>query len=985
MLALIALAACGGGDDGSGPTKPDPQPKPPTVASVTVAPATVSLQPRQTSQLTATPLDSVGGSLSGRTVTWSSANPAVADVSSSGLVTAVAPGTATMTATIEGKSATAAITVTPATVATVSVTPATATLEPKQTAQLTARALDATSTALTDRKLTWTTSSAAVATVNDSGRVTAVAPGSATITATSDGKSGSAAITVNRTSVASVRIAPKPLSLEPPQTRQLSVLLQGAFGDTLTGRTITWASSNAAIATVSTTGLVTAVAIGSTSITATSEGKTDTAQVTIALAPVATVVVTAPSTVVIPTQKLQLNAALRDSTGRLLTGRAVDWSSSAPQVATVDKSTGQVTGVAPGAATITALSEGRTGTLRLTVSAGTVVGTAGGTITSSDSAVTIVVPAGAVPVSTPVLIQKVTESLGSAPTGSELNGSAYRIGPAGLTFSKPVTVSVRFDPQTLPKWTMGGDLRLFRLVGGGWVAMGNPLVDAIKGTVGTTINSTGAAIRGMVRPASLGDGLFPFPADEDESGLVVRPGVNWAAVNLEPSSGSVNFQKRYVEFTAGLKPIGEPITLPAPSSTPTPLWKFRWRTTGQNGTMGGGKVTGWTTNQNEQYIATNPNLNTLRGEIDKVYVDVLLNPSEENNPSAWKITTREASVDADLKTTYEIVPADGKVNVGEDLTLRLVMRAEDGQIIEPGKDTKTKWASSGNHGKIRNGSSLLTAIYAADANPKTLPPRVDDVTVEVEAVAQIEHRDVVWEFFPLPPKMRIVRQYTESRTLQGSAKAFVTVDANYKAVLSPESTEMAPGDNKTFTVTLDPPFDDPRVQYKWSVIGNRGTIDVGSGRTPRTSVTYTAKTNATAGTDRLKVDVVTVLANTELGTIATGEAAIEISNKLQGSCTADLEYTGTAWARAKWLIIPKVMGATSYIVTASLHDGSEYNRTITGATTTNKFQYNGVTDAGSSFRINLASGVGQNQGAQQQVVQAYMAECASTSVLYKVQ
>src|SRR5256885_1782055 len=87
------------------------------VASVAVSPATASVQVGGTVQLTATPKDSTGSALSGRTVTWASGNAAVATVSGSGLVSAVAAGSATITATSEGKSGTASVTVTGGSVA----------------------------------------------------------------------------------------------------------------------------------------------------------------------------------------------------------------------------------------------------------------------------------------------------------------------------------------------------------------------------------------------------------------------------------------------------------------------------------------------------------------------------------------------------------------------------------------------------------------------------------------------------------------------------------------------------------------------------------------------------------------------------------------------------------------------------------------------------------------------------------------------------
>ncbi|MGH7673063.1 MAG: Ig-like domain-containing protein, partial [Gemmatimonadales bacterium] len=82
------------------------------VASVSVNPATASVQVGATVQLTATPKDASGTPLGGRVVTWATSNTAAATVNGGGLVTAVAAGSATITATSEGKSGTASLVVT---------------------------------------------------------------------------------------------------------------------------------------------------------------------------------------------------------------------------------------------------------------------------------------------------------------------------------------------------------------------------------------------------------------------------------------------------------------------------------------------------------------------------------------------------------------------------------------------------------------------------------------------------------------------------------------------------------------------------------------------------------------------------------------------------------------------------------------------------------------------------------------------------------
>ena len=253
------------------------------VAAVTVSPASASVTAGQTVQLTATPKDANGNALTGRTITWTSGNTSVATVSSSGLVSGLAAGSATITATSEGKSGTAAITVTAVTVpvASVTVSPASASVPAGQTTQLTATPKDSSGNTLTGRTIAWASSNTSVATVSSSGLVRGVVAGSATITATSEGKSGSSAITVTAVPVASVTVSPASATVFVSQTLQLSATPKDANGNTLTGRTITWGSSNNAVATVSSSGLVSGVTAGSATITATSETKSGTAAITV--------------------------------------------------------------------------------------------------------------------------------------------------------------------------------------------------------------------------------------------------------------------------------------------------------------------------------------------------------------------------------------------------------------------------------------------------------------------------------------------------------------------------------------------------------------------------------------------------------------------------------------------------------------------------------------------------------------------------------
>jgi uncharacterized protein YjdB len=332
----------------------------------------VSLEIGTTTQLTATPIDASGAVVSGRTITWSSANTAVATVSAAGVVTGVASGgPVAVTATADGKVGTTQVTVLQRPIASVTVSPPSASIEAGATVQLTATPKDAAGTALTGRTMQWASASATVAAVSASGLVTGVSVGGpVTITATVEGQSATAQMTITRASVAAVAVTPGISTVAQGGSVQLAAAVRDARGAALTDRVVAWSSSNSALAAVSAQGLVTAVAVGGpVTITASSEGQTGTAQVTVILPPVATVSVAPSSASVTVSGTVTLSATLRDANSNVVTGRPVAWSSSTPSIATVS-SAGVVTGVAIGGpVTITATSEGRTGTAQVSVNA----------------------------------------------------------------------------------------------------------------------------------------------------------------------------------------------------------------------------------------------------------------------------------------------------------------------------------------------------------------------------------------------------------------------------------------------------------------------------------------------------------------------------------------------------------------------------------------------------------------------------------------
>ena len=178
------------------------------------------------------------------------------------------------------------LTVVPAAVASVKVTPAVVSLLVGAAVQLTATTADSAGNLLSGRSISWSGSDATVASVSSSGLVTSVAQGSASITATSEGQSTAVPVTVTTVPVASVQVSPTSANMFVGQTLSLTATPKDAAGNTLTGRPVTWASSSPSVATVSNTGQVAGVTQGSATITATSESKSATAAINVAIVPV---------------------------------------------------------------------------------------------------------------------------------------------------------------------------------------------------------------------------------------------------------------------------------------------------------------------------------------------------------------------------------------------------------------------------------------------------------------------------------------------------------------------------------------------------------------------------------------------------------------------------------------------------------------------------------------------------------------------------
>jgi trimeric autotransporter adhesin len=336
------------------------------VASITITPNNPTVSVGQSTQLTAVTKDSAGTVLPGRVVRWKSQNAATASIDSiSGLLAGVAAGSTSITATSEGVTSSVTATVNPAPVNSVVLSPNVAQLRVGQTQQLTATVTDVNGNPVSGATVTFTSNNTSIASVSSATATAAqilAGPntGTATITGTSGVKTGTATIIVSLVPVDSVHVTASQDTLTVGHQDTLTATAFDSTGAPLSGRPITWRSSNAAVATVNGAGIVTTVRPGTVVMFATISGVTGSVTLVVNPVPVGSVTVAPASDTVLQGGQRQLSVTVRDSLGNIVTNPQVSWSTS-NGTATVN-GTGLVTGVSPGTDTIIAQSGTKSGT-----------------------------------------------------------------------------------------------------------------------------------------------------------------------------------------------------------------------------------------------------------------------------------------------------------------------------------------------------------------------------------------------------------------------------------------------------------------------------------------------------------------------------------------------------------------------------------------------------------------------------------------------
>jgi uncharacterized protein YjdB len=240
------------------------------IQSITVQPSVVSLEAGDVVQLSAQ-IVADAGTPSGL-VEWISSNVSVATISQLGLLIALQPGQVTITAKGGGIIGVASVLVSAVAVASVRLDQTAATLLEGERLTLSATSLDKRGNALSGRAVSWESSNPSVASVTSGGVITAVSAGRASITVRSDGQTASAQLEVKRRTVASVAIQSSGNYLSIGGNLTLSAVSRDLNGNVLPNSSVVWTSSRPMIASVSASGLVSGVSLGSTTITAAVEG-----------------------------------------------------------------------------------------------------------------------------------------------------------------------------------------------------------------------------------------------------------------------------------------------------------------------------------------------------------------------------------------------------------------------------------------------------------------------------------------------------------------------------------------------------------------------------------------------------------------------------------------------------------------------------------------------------------------------------------------
>jgi len=362
-------------------------PTEPVLTTINVTPKTITLNVNDTITFNATALDQNGQPMTVSEINWTSSNETVGTIDTSGVFTALAVGTTEITATSGNVSGTANVTVsedapTEPVATSITISPSTVTLAINETERFNATVLDQRGREMTNVTVTWTSSNTTVGSIDADGIFTALAAGTTNVTASAGNISAEATVTVNDSEVepiaTEIRITPPRATLAVNDTQRFMATIFDQDGQPMSVSEINWTSSNETVGSIDTNGIFTALAAGTTNVTA-SAGNISasagniSAEATITVnadEPVLARLVIQPSAVTLNVgDDLLFEVSGFDRSGNVVSDVAVTWASSDETVGTIDEF-GTFIALAVGTTNVTVTADNVSGTATVTVNDG---------------------------------------------------------------------------------------------------------------------------------------------------------------------------------------------------------------------------------------------------------------------------------------------------------------------------------------------------------------------------------------------------------------------------------------------------------------------------------------------------------------------------------------------------------------------------------------------------------------------------------------
>jgi uncharacterized protein YjdB len=340
----------------------------PTLTSIVITPDQNSVPQGIGQPFVATGIFNNGATQNLASASWSSSDATVAAIDSSGTATTLGVGTITISATSGSVTGSTSFTVLPAALVSIDLTPPNPSLALGTTVQLTAVGTFTDGSTQILSTVTWNSSDTTIASVDANGLATSLATGSVTISGLSGSINVNITLAVTPAVVASIAIAPLGPSIPAGTVQQFTAT--GTFTDAssqdITG-VATWNSSAPNVATISNSGLASALVAGSSTITASLGSVSNSTALTVGPATLQSITANPQNPLMGTGTTAQFTATghYSDASTQDLTALAA-WTSSDATVASVD-SAGVVSARKAGTATITAALGSVNGSTTLTV------------------------------------------------------------------------------------------------------------------------------------------------------------------------------------------------------------------------------------------------------------------------------------------------------------------------------------------------------------------------------------------------------------------------------------------------------------------------------------------------------------------------------------------------------------------------------------------------------------------------------------------